>query len=139
MSHDLVSELRSGGFSLVVESDGLRTFSGRGVSDLRRLLKEEPALIRGASLADKVVGKGAAALMALAGVRRVYAEVISRPALAMLKGENVEVTYGELVDHIINRAGTGLCPLEERCMPCKTLSECLEQIDEFINEMRQSK
>ncbi len=41
----------------------MRIFRERGVADLFRLQHEEPQLLRGAFIADKVVGKGAAALM----------------------------------------------------------------------------
>lgn len=138
MRTDLQRVLREGGFSLVVDCGEVRTFTGRGVSDLLRLLTGEPDTLRGASLADKVVGKAAASLIALAGVKEVCAEVISQPGLDMLRGANVEVSYGKLVDHIANRAGTGLCPLEQRCLECKTPVECLAQIKVFISEMRKS-
>ena len=51
----------------------MRVFYERGVKDLYRLLKEEPGLLRGAFVADKVVGKAAAALLALGGVEEVFA------------------------------------------------------------------
>ena len=57
----------------------MRIFRERGVADLFRLLHEEPQLLRGAFIADKVVGKGAAALMVLGGVEGFFAGVVSRP------------------------------------------------------------
>ena len=55
--------------SCVIRSgDVIRIFRERGVKDLFRLLKEEPVMLRGAFIADKVVGKAAAALMVLGGV-----------------------------------------------------------------------
>ena len=65
----LTEILHGGGWSLVVDNGAIRTFSGRGVSDLYGLLTREPETLRGASVADKVVGKGAAALMVLGGVK----------------------------------------------------------------------
>lgn len=135
--HKLISTLHTGSHSLVVGGTATRTFDGRGVADLYRLLHEEPKLLRGASVADKVVGKGAAALMAAARIKRVYADVISQPALHLLNAEGIDAEYATLVPHIINRAGTGMCPLEARCQACATTEECLAQIDLFINEMRQ--
>ena len=58
----------------------MRIFRERGVADLFRLQHEEPQLLRGAFIADKVVGKGAAALMVLGGVEGLFADVVSRPA-----------------------------------------------------------
>ena len=139
MRVDLQRVLRDGGFSLVVECGEVRTFTGRGVSDLLRLLTCDPDSLRGARLADKVVGKAAASLMALAGVKEVYADVISQAGLDMLRGANSDVSYAKLVDHIANRAGTGLCPLEQRCLHCATPSECLAQIKVFVSEMQKSK
>ena len=43
----------------------MRVFYERGVKDLYRLLKEVPGLLRGAFVADKVVGKAAAALFGI--------------------------------------------------------------------------
>ena len=53
---------------VIRNGDVTRIFRERGVKDLYRLLEEEPELLDGAFVADKVVGKGAAALMILGGV-----------------------------------------------------------------------
>lgn len=136
MMEDIVRILEAGNHSLVVRKETVRTFDGRGVSDLHRLLHEEPEALEGAAVADKVVGKGAAALMAAAHVGAVYAEVISRPALNLLEEAGISTSFGQLSEGIMNRAGTGPCPLEARCMNCLTLEECLPEIESFIREMK---
>lgn len=120
--------------SCVIENeDGLLTIGReRGVRDLMNFLKSRPEVLRGALIADKVVGKGAAALMILGGVRAVYAEVMSRKALEMYASYSITVQYETLVDNIINRAGTGVCPVESLCLECKTAEECLPLIEAFI-------
>lgn len=129
---ELVERLRREGCSCVVANGmSVRTFRERGVRDLLRLLRKEPEVLRGASVADKVVGKGAAALMAMGGVRAVYALVMSRKALELLDREGVEVGYETLVDNIINRAGTDVCPVEKLCAQCVTAQECLPLIEDF--------
>lgn len=132
----LIQLLQNEHHSLVIASDGIRTFNGRGVSDLYHILHENADILREAYVADKVVGKAAAALMALAAVKEVYADVISQPAFDLLDSAGILTTYGKLVPHIINRTGTGLCPLETRCMACVTPEECLVQIRTFIKEMK---
>lgn len=128
----LTEILHSGNYSLVVSKAGrITTHTGRGISDLYCLY---PGL-EGADLADKVVGKGAAALMILGKVRSVHADVISEPALALLKRSNVSVAYSTLTPNIINRSGTGLCPVETLCLDCLTAEECLPKITEFINNL----
>lgn len=119
--------------SCVILNDGaLHIFRQRGVSDLYRLLRETPELLCGAFVADKVVGKAAAALMILGGVAAVHADVLSDPARELFSRSQVRVGYGRLVPHIINRAGTGWCPLESRCYELQTPGECLERIAAFV-------
>ena len=103
----------------------MRIFRERGVADLFRLLREEPQLLRGAFIADKVVGKGAAALMVLGGVEGLFADVVSRPALELLAGAGIAVEYTVVVPGIMNRAGTGTCPVETALRRAETAAECL--------------
>lgn len=130
----LTDILHRGNHSLVVANGGeVRTFGGRGVSDLYSLLTTDASFLKGASVADKVVGKGAAALMVLGGVSELYTDVVSTPALALLHANSLTVSYGQEVPHIVNRAGTGVCPVETLCRDCRTAAECLPLICEFIN------
>lgn len=105
----------------------------RGVIDLYDLLNCNPLKLSGAVIADKVVGKGAAALMALGGVAEVHARVMSRDALRLLQREGVAASCDIEVDAISNRAGTGRCPVETLCQQCITAAECLPLIKTFID------
>lgn len=109
-----------------------RIFRERGVKDLFRLLTEDRKFLDGAFIADKVVGKGAAALMVLGGIREVFADVISRPALDMLRGHGIKTGFTLEVPHIINRTRSGICPVEQLCADCTTAEECLARIEEFL-------
>lgn len=134
---ELVRILHDGEHSLVVSKCGcVRTFNERGVKDLYVLYTTEPDALKGADVADKVVGKGAAALMILGGVRRLHTDVISRPALELFAVSGVEVSYDILTDGILNRAGTGPCPVEARCLPCASPMECFQQIENFLSQLR---
>ncbi len=134
---ELIRILTEGNYSLVLEKDGQRhTFTQRGVADLHTLYHAPEHLLDGAMLADKVVGKGAVALMVAGGVRRVHALTISEPALELLRDNAVEVTYGLLVPHIINRKGDGICPVEKLCSACRTAEECLPLIDKFVESLK---
>lgn len=129
---DLVRLLHDGKYSLVVANGDVCTFNGQGISDLYKLFKEDPGFLRGASLADKIVGKAAATLMVLGGVREVYADIICLSAIDLLRNSKIQLNYGIVVPNITNRTKTGLCPLEIRCQNCLTPLECLNQIEEFI-------
>lgn len=130
---ELVEILHKENCSCVIYSNGEITLCHeRGVKDLFRLLTCEPRVLSGGIVADKVVGKGAAALMIAGGVREMYAEVISEPALKLFQGSSLRVSYGQCVAHIINRAGTGICPVEKLCLDCETAHECMPLIERFI-------
>ena len=122
---------------VIRNGDTVRIFRQRGVADLYRLLHEEPHLLQGAFIADKVVGKGAAALMVLGGVAGLFADVVSRPALELLAGAGIAVEYTVAVPNIVNRAGTGICPVEQLCERAETAAECLPLIDGFMRKIKQ--
>ncbi len=66
----------------------------------------------GFSAADKVVGKAAALMYCLLGVRRVYGQVMSSAAVKVLRRNGIEAYWGTLTEFIRNRTGSGLCPME---------------------------
>lgn len=134
---ELIDMLHAGGYSCVIANgDRIRTFTQRGVADLYDLLVQEPEFLHGASVADKVIGKAAASLMVLGGVREVYTRTISRPALQMLQEAGVMVTCDEIVDHIINRDRTGWCPLEQASRDLHSAKEIFPVIEKFIANLR---
>lgn len=131
---ELISILHDEGLTLVVRSqDGcIHRYTQRGVIDLLALVSEQPEMLYGACIADKAVGKAAAACMAVGGVRQVYADVMSEPALALLQAHGVMADYGTLVDHIINRAGTDWCPMERLSRDIDDPEVIIQRIKEFF-------
>ena len=84
----------------------------KGVKPLLDFLKNNVDL-EGFSLADKVIGKGVAFLILKAKIKNVYTKIISKPALDLLIKNDIEVYYDLLVENIINRTKTDLCPIEK--------------------------
>lgn len=138
MLNDLISILHESGCSLVMmDAQGrVRQFSKKGVRDLENLLDHEPESLRGATIADKVVGKAAAGMMAFGGVREVYAEVLSARAVPMLQKYAIIFSYGHLVDHIVIDKGDNRCHLEEIVAPADTASEVVALLRNHFAEMR---
>jgi iron complex outermembrane receptor protein len=130
----LISLLHEGAYSCVIRKGAeVRTFHKRGVADLYFLLENEPEFLLGAFVADKVVGKGAAALMVLGGVKHVYTDVISTPALDLFKTYGVVVAFSVVTDRIVNRTKDGLCPVESLCLDLDSPADMLNEIRQFIN------
>ena len=136
--NELTSLLHEGGYTLVVRQGATtRIFTRRGVADLLDLIDHDPAFLDGASVADKVVGKGAAALMAKGGVSRLHTDVVSRPALELLQSAGIDTAYDRLVPHIVNRAGTDWCPVERLCHGLESVDAMTDAIRAFVNNMKQ--
>lgn len=83
----------------------------RGVCPLLRWL-DEGADLAGASAADRIVGKAAAFLYVLLGVRAVYAPLMSAPAMETLRANGIDAAADKVVPAIRNRMDTGFCPME---------------------------
>ena len=107
-----IALLNQGEYTVVLCKDGQHVESNRrGVSPLLTWLDQEVDLM-GYSAADKVVGRGAAFLYRLLGVRAVYGKVMSVAAVKVLRAGGIEVSWGTLTETIMNRQKNGPCPIE---------------------------
>lgn len=131
---ELIEILHDEGLTLVVKSaDGaMHRFIQRGVKDLLTLVTTDPEVLQGALIADKAVGKAAAACMVVGGVKQVWADVMSQPALSLLEKHGITADCGELVDHIINRTGDGWCPMERLSRDIDEPAAIIQKIKEFL-------
>lgn len=106
------NRLKTGSDTLAVCLDGrLYTDTESGIKPLLKLIDSDLDL-RGACAADRIVGKAAAMLYVILGVSRVYAETLGKSGQAVFERYGISYEYDTLTDHIINRAGTDLCPME---------------------------
>ncbi len=92
--------------------DALYTSTARGISPMLDFADAGVSL-SGFSAADRIVGKAAAMLFVLSNVKDIYAEVTTPAAVELLRAYGIRVSWRTLTDHIVNRDGTGLCPMEE--------------------------
>ena len=120
---ELINLLHTGGYSCVIANEGkIRTFTQRGVADLYDLLTREPEFLKGALIADKVVGKGAAALMILGCIKELYTDV--------------KVDFVQEVPFIWNRDHTGWCPVETMCSEEESAEAILQLIRGFLERIK---
>lgn len=126
--------LLDGGYTCVVYTASGELYASEepGIKPPMRWLRENPALLRDAAVADKVIGMAAAMLFAHGGVKAVWGGIMSEPALAFLQGRGIGAAYDALVPQIMNRTGDGLCPMEQRALGCKTAEEAFGVFDGLI-------
>lgn len=120
--------LNTGNYTCVVcREDTVYTTTQRGVAPLLSWLDNHTDL-RGFSAADRVVGRGAAFLYCLLGVKEVYSRVMSLPAAEVLRTHGICADAEVFVEGIINRAGDGPCPFEAAVMNIQDAGEALAAI-----------
>lgn len=131
--------LEGGSYTCVLcrETEAL-TSGQRGIAPLLDWI-EEGRRFPGWSAADKVVGKAAAFLYVLLGVRAVYAPVLSRPAKETLEGFGVTVLFDQLIPAVRNRAGDGFCPMEQTVWEMNDPHEALSALRKKRLELRNNR
>lgn len=139
MQH-LIDLLHQQECSLVVRSKTgeVTTFNKKGVRDLVWLLDHDAERLRGATIADKVIGKAAAGLIVQGGVAEAYADVMSLLALPLLDDAGIAYSYGTLVDHIVIPEGDNRCPLERIVAPAQNAAEVETLLREHFTEMQRT-
>lgn len=138
MDQEILQLFASQQATIALKKDGKLVFSqfGRGIGPALTLYDEQPALLRGADVFDTIVGKAAASIFILAGVRSVYGQTMSESAAALLTRHGVACSYETLTPQIINRLGTGLCPFEQAVLAIDALEDCLRVIRETLARLR---
>lgn len=128
--------LQDSGFTCVLCKEGhTLTTTERGVKPLVRWLTEGTDL-RGYSAADKVVGKATAYLYCLLGVKAVHSLVMSGAAAQVLEENGIAATQDKLVENIINRQGTGICPFEAAVWDITAPEDALKAIRNKMEQMQ---
>ena len=105
---------------------------GRGVRPLLQLLENAPETLHGAVLADKIIGKAAAAIMATGGVVEVHTNIISTPARALLEAEGIKVVATEEVPQILNRNKSQMCPIDSQLEGIESIEECVTVLQNML-------
>lgn len=110
------SKLYEKNASLVVmfENGDIKEYYNPRVTDIVSILKKNKNDLKGAIVADKVIGKVAASLLTVAGVKEIYANTISNFAIPVLDENNVKYEYKNKAEYIINNEKTGMCPMENK-------------------------
>lgn len=131
---DLLYETQA---TCVVMSTGREPFVAyeKGIKPMMDILKQEGDLLKDATVADKVIGKAAAFLAITGGVKEIYADIISEPAIKVLEEYKVMYEYRKKVEFIINRSGDGKCPMESAVLLIGNPEEAYRVLKMKMKEM----
>ncbi len=123
---------------VLVKDDKILTSTLGGIAPMLGFIKDGVNL-SGFSAADKIVGKAAALLFVLAGVTEVFSSVLSKKAEEILTRHAVEYSCETVTESIINRAGTGPCPMENAVAEVDDPREAYDEINRTLDILRNEK
>ncbi len=127
-------QLKADNQSIVIVKKHLIIYSSntRGIFPIYDAVMNKNIDTKGASVADKVIGKGAALLCAYGKIISVHAGLISQSALKVLIDNDIEVSYDKIVQQIANRARDGKCPVETLSDNIENPEDVLKPIYDFL-------
>ena len=126
--------IEKGRAACVLLQEGRIVYSaeGHGVKPLIAAYESDQQLLQGAVLVDRVIGKAAAMLAVLGGVKGVYGFIMSQSAKEYLQRHGVAAECGSCVTVIKNRTGDDLCPLEKSVQEIEDPAEGYVRLKETI-------
>lgn len=98
------------------------------INDIRDILKENKDALKDAIVADKVIGKVAGSILTVAGVKQIYADVMSKYAIPVLEESHIKYEYKTLTEYVINNDKTGMCPMENKYKDEKDINKIYEEM-----------
>lgn len=88
-------------------------YSGRGVAPILAMHENQRNVMPGAILVDRVIGRAAASAVICGKCAMVQTELISKDAIELLQKYNVKIRYTTVVEKILNRDKSDICPMEK--------------------------
>lgn len=134
--HSAINLITEGTASCVVikENTIVKTQCDRGIGPVIRLY--ESGILKDAFVVDKIIGKAAAMVLTLGGIKGCYGVTMSASAVKWLKEHHVTVQYETCVEAIVNRTGDGICPMEQTVQEIENADIALTALREKMAELR---
>lgn len=120
-------------FALVRDGQELARGTRPGIRELLEATLRIGPAAKGASLADKIVGRAVAFAAARAGIASIYTPLGSEAAERVCREQGIAFQPDRLVPVIRNARGDDLCPLEKLTAPLRTPDEAFLALAEFVH------
>lgn len=111
--------------------------ASRGISGFLEATEELGKRLEGASAADRIVGKAVALLCLNAGIRAVYAPIISGRAKELLERNGVQAVWDEIVENILSSCGPAVCPFERLAEEISDPSDAYKKLKGLLASLKQ--
>jgi hypothetical protein len=129
---------QAGDYSFVLVRDAQLIAAGKreGIGELLDAVEHHRDAVRGAALADKIVGKAVALVAAYAAMGAVYTPLGSQPAEAVLGEHGIPCQAERVVPVIRNKRNDDLCPLERLTTDLHDPAKAVDALHEFVRSAR---
>jgi hypothetical protein len=124
---------------IVKKGDVLFETFSRRISGFLVAIEQFGATLEGASVADQVVGKAISLLCVYAGIREVYAEVLSRKAQAVFEEHEIACEWKKLVEDILDLNLSDVCPFEKAAADISDPERAFETFKTLMKSLKMSK
>ena len=123
--------------TLAVVKDGEVIFRSKdkGIKPMFILATDLKEKAKGAALADRVIGKGAAILAGYIGIKEIYTDLISQGGMERLDYYKIPYEMKNSCEYIKNRDQTAYCPIEKISMNIEDPLVLIESIKEFFKKI----
>ena len=136
MKKEMLALLAEGRYSCLAWDEQLvYRAAGMGVKPLITPMRTNKKFFKELQVADTIIGKAAALLLALSGAKFDYGRIMSRAAVEVFQQQGIAYEYARLVDFIYNRQQNGLCPLEQAVMDENDPEQAWEKLEGKIQEL----
>lgn len=127
--------------SLVIVKDGRTIFcsDSPGIDSILQAIEKFGEHLSEASVADKVIGKAAALLLAYSHIAKAYAVTLSRKGLGTLRRHDIPVEYDVLVPEISDRKGRDLCPFERFVLNIESPNRAFEKLKKYVESLKKGR
>ncbi|HEX7482484.1 MAG TPA: DUF1893 domain-containing protein [Candidatus Bathyarchaeia archaeon] len=127
--------------TLAIAKNGIILFQtdSHRISGFIRAIEKFGTQLKGASVADRVAGKALALLCVYAGIRQVYAEVLSSRAQAVFEDNKIIFSWKVIIDNILDMDKTDVCPFEKVASNISNPEESYAAFKALLSKMKPCK
>mgnify|MGYP001041379568 CR=1 FL=1 len=133
--------LREESLTLSIVKNGKIIFEtvSHGISGFLEAVERCNGGLEGASVADRIAGKVIALLCVYAGVKAVYAMILSEGAKAVFENYAVYHQWKDLVENILDIDKIGICPFEKLAAEISDPTEAYRRVKALQKSFKHSK
>lgn len=131
------THLHNNNLSMVIIKDGkiIEESLAKGIKPIYDIYTERKESLNNSIVADKVIGKAAAMILANGGIKMLYTDLISDKAIEVLDEFKIEYEFAKKVPLILNRDGSDMCPIEKLSSNTEKVEDLIDKIRIFINNI----